>query len=521
MRDDSVLGPSVLGELLRGVRSGSVLVVGGGVTGRGAIQLLKDAGVRTIGLVDEKELSTEFKAAHPNVEYFDRFTAAPAQLQAIKRLNPVLAIVSPGIAPRSVLANAMRECGAVLVSELDFALPFLGMPEVAVTGTNGKTTTVHLIAEMIARGGREVALVGNVGTPFMSLVPPDAVRAVVEGGALQKIERTAIHVAELSSYQLETVKRFRPRVAILLNVDDDHLERHGSLDEYTRVKTKIFAEQSGVNNWALVNLDEGWSRAVSATSKGRVLPFGRFTAERAALPVGSFYEAAGDFVHLSIDGEHELLCVTNSPLRGDHNRQNIAAAAAAARILEIPLVAIQAAIDGFAPLEHRVEFVREVNGIRFVNDSKGTNVSAVVVALGLMATDYPPPPQSLTRSSKAHVRLLLGGKIKEGNWGPIRAMLSGLVRQVVVFGGDRELVLERLGLHEGRSSEQGRGGSFYEVVKVPLLSDAVNVAYETAEPGDVILLSPGCASFDAYSDYTARGRHFRELAQALEPTIST
>ncbi len=493
---------ALIEQLLPKLRVGSVLVLGGGITGRGALKLLSDAGVRSIVVVDEKELPTEQKAAHPSVQFIEKFAGLPAQIQTLKQLNPVLAIASPGIAPRSGFLTAIRETGAAIVSELDFALPFLGMPDVAVTGTNGKTTTVHLIADMLSRGGKKAELVGNVGTPFMSLVPPEQLAEVISGGALKELPREALHVAELSSYQLETVKRFRPKIAILLNIDDDHLERHGSIDEYTRVKTRIYSEQSGVNNWSLVNLDESWSRAVSATSKGRVLPFGRFTPERASLPVGSFFEAAGEFIHLSLDGERELLSVAKSALRGDHNRQNIATAAAAARILETPLPAIQSSIDEFSPLEHRVELVRELNQVRFVNDSKGTNVSAVVVALSLMETDF-------ASHAKPHVSLLLGGKIKEGNWGPIRDRLPGLVRQIVAFGGDGDLVLERLGLKEGRSPEG------FEVVRVPLLEDAVKVAHSAAGPGDVILLSPGCASFDSYSDYTARGRHFRELVRAL------
>ena len=497
---------SIIEQLLHKLRFGTILVLGGGVTGRGALKLLADAGAKSIAVVDEKELPAEQKAAFPAVQFFERFSGSAAQLQALRKLNPVLAVASPGIAPRSNFATAIRETGAVLVSELDFALPFLGMPEVAVTGTNGKTTTVHLIADMLARGGRAVELVGNVGTPFMSLIPPDALSSVLAGGSVVTLPREALHVAELSSYQLETVKRFRPKIAVLLNIDDDHLERHGTLDEYTRVKTRIFSEQSGVNNWAFVNLDESWARAVSATAKGRVLPFGRFTAERAALPVGSFFEAAGELIHLSLDGDREQVNVANSALRGDHNRQNIAAAAAAARVLGAPLAAIQSAVDGFQPLEHRVELVRELDQVSYVNDSKGTNVSAVVVALGLMKTDY--APKSPERSSAPYVRLLLGGKIKEGNWEPIRERLAGLVRQVVAFGGDGALVLERLGLSEGEL--QG-----VKVSLVPLLDDAVSAAHREAEPGDVVLLSPGCASFDSYSDYTARGRHFRELVRAL------
>lgn len=497
---------SIIEQLLHKLRFGTALVLGGGVTGRGALKLLVEAGIKSIAVVDEKELTADQRSAFPEVQFFERFTGTPGQLQELRQLNPVFAVASPGIAPRGPFITSIRETGAVIVSELDFALPFLGMPEVAVTGTNGKTTTVHLIADMLARSGRAVELVGNVGTPFMSLVPPEAVREVVAGAPVQEISRAAIHVAELSSYQLETVKRFRPTIAVLLNIDDDHLERHGTIDEYTRVKTRIFSEQSGVNNWSFVNLDESWSRSVSATSKGRVLPFGRFTAERAALPVGSFFESAGALIHLSLDGEREQLTVERSALRGDHNRQNIAAAAAAARVLGAPLEAIQSAIDSFQPLEHRVELVRELNEVSYVNDSKGTNVSAVVVALGLMQTDFAPAPSS--SGTAPYVRLLLGGKIKEGNWEPIREKLAGLVRQVVAFGGDGPLVLQRLGLSVGEHER-------LKVSLVPLLDDAVAAAHREAEPGDVVLLSPGCASFDSYTDYTARGRHFRDLVRAL------
>ena len=491
-----------LTELLAIAREQKVLIVGAGVTGRAGAKLFTEAGYNVV-VCDERTLDDAARAKLGAVELWDGVTGEGLRgklreaRSAGDRSAVALAVASPGFSPRGAILTALRDEGVPVLSELDIALPFLGQPQVAITGTNGKTTTVHVIAQMLEHGGIAAELVGNVGTPFMERVTPESLR---NPSAAAESAPACCWVSELSSYQLETVRTFHPRVAALLNAEDDHLERHGTFEEYLRVKLRIFAEQDPANDWSIIFAGDHWFHRALNAARGRPLPFGVWREELDRFSDAIVYHPVSREIELRLRGETERYPTAHSKLLGSHNKLNLCVAVGCARLMGAPRKAVQSVIDDFVPLEHRVEMVRELDRVRYINDSKGTNVSAVAVALDAMS-------EELAGESSSQVILLLGGKLKEGSWEPVNRRLAKTVRMVIAFGGDGEQVIQAL--------ERDGGALPCAVTRVPWLADAVTLARTNAKPGDVVLLSPGCASFDAYSDYTARGRHFRELVHGL------
>jgi UDP-N-acetylmuramoylalanine--D-glutamate ligase len=467
-----------------------ILIAGAGITGRAAARLFLEAGF-TVWIVDEKELSPAVRATFSTSTLLENFRDdSPPAVPAF-----AFVLVSPGVNPRSAFGRWVHGLGAPVFSELDVAFPFLGMPEVAVTGTNGKTTVVSLIARMLQVSKLPAELVGNVGMPFVGKIPASALRV---GATAFGVVAGPKWIAELSSYQLETLRVVSPRVAMILNIDDDHLERHGSLEQYLAAKARIMQFQDQRSSYSLLNADEAWSFEVARSCTGKVVWFGSRNDVFPEDWQGCLFDRERNVLLFRGDKGQQEFSLEKTKLIGLHNKLNLAAAVAGAMFCGAEPRAVQQVIDDFPPLEHRVEFVRDVDGIRFINDSKGTNVSSVKAALDMIGTEYP----------DSGIVLLLGGKMKEGDWSGVKERLNGSVRTVIAFGADRSLVLERLGLETGNGSRPA-------VFSSENLAEAVSLARSQAEPGDVVLLSPGCASFDAYSDFAARGRHFKELVGAL------
>lgn len=325
-------------------------------------------------------------------------------------------------------------------SEVELGFRFLANPILGVTGTNGKTTTSELLGDIFRAAGKDVAVAGNVGRPLTGL-----------DGALGE---GAWIVCELSSFQLEDVDTFRPHIAILLNLAPDHLDRHGSFEDYRAAKLRIFESQ---------------------------------TAEDVAIVPRGFAAIPGEARRIEFSLEDELPAEPSIP--GEHNRENAAAATAAARAAGIPDDAIAAALSAFAGVPHRLELVREVAGVRFVNDSKATNPEAAERALSA----YPPG-----------IRLILGGSRKGVPFARLakRAAASG-VAQAYLVGDSADEIAEALAA-EGVRFTYSRD-----------LPTAVKDAFRDADPGEVVLLSPACASYDQFRDFEERGERFRELVEAL------
>ncbi len=378
-----------------------------------------------------------------------------------------LVVPSPGVPRTALLLQEAVRRGIPVWSEIELAQRLLDVPVVAVTGTNGKSTTTTVIGQTLRRAGYRTFVGGNLGTPLVEALedPPE------------------VAVVEVSSFQLEWVERFRPHVSVLLNITPDHLDRHTSFAEYRDLKARILATQQA-DDVAVLNHDDAIVRELAPGIAPDVVWFGR------DLPAG----AAGVLVQdeavvLRRPGwAEERYPLGRTRLRGWHNAENIAAAVAAARSAGAPPEAVQAAIDAAEPLPHRLALIADRAGIRWYDDSKATNVGAAVRSI---------------ESCPGPLLLLAGGVDKGGDYRPLAAAARERVRQAFVFGAARTRIAEALAAAD------------VPVEIVDTLDAAVRAAARVARPGDAVLLAPACSSFDQFTDYAARGRAFRVAVEAL------
>lgn len=379
-----------------------------------------------------------------------------------------LVIPSPGVARSHALLRAAAARAVPILAEVELAYRGLSVPLYAVTGTNGKSTTTELLGRMLRRSGRLVFVGGNLGTPLV-----DAVGLAIDCA-----------VAEVSSFQLEWVEQLRPAVGVFLNLTDDHLDRYASLEDYGEAKAALFHAQTS-EDWAVLSREDRWVWDLRQRLRGRVISFGFDAVE-----YGTFPRDDTIVVRLP-NGRREdqemTLSMARSRLRGIHNLENVMAASTAALLAGAAPEAVQATIDEFPGLPHRLQLVREKEGVCYVDDSKGTNVGAVVKSLASMT---------------GPVILLAGGVDKGGSYDPLRALVHQRVKRLIVFGEARDAIRTALGAET-------------ETVVVSSLEEAVARANEIARAGDTVLLSPACASFDMFRDYTDRGERFRALVEAL------
>jgi UDP-N-acetylmuramoylalanine--D-glutamate ligase len=437
-----------------------VLVIGLARTGRECARFLVEQGasVNVSDLRPEAELKDEVKSlAGLPIRYF--FGAEQRRwLEAMDCVIP-----SPGVAAENPLLSEAAASGIPVLSEIELAYRFFRAPLVAVTGTNGKSTTTTLIGEMVKAGGQKVFVGGNLGTPFIG-----AVSGEWDWGVL-----------EISSFQLEWVERFRPRIAVLLNVTEDHLDRYTTFDDYRRAKERIFEAQSE-GEFAVLNREDPRVWALKANMKARVVSFGF-----AEVTEGAYANA--NMIVWRDGANEERFPLADVKIQGVHNVENMMAAVAAAKLAGIARQPIQQTLENFPGLEHRLEFVREKDGVRYYNDSKGTNVGAVVKSLA---------------GFSAPVILIAGGVDKGGDYGPLEEGIRRKVRRLVLFGAAKNVIARAL-------------GHLTETVIVENLAAAVGEAAAAARAGDVVLLSPACSSFDQFRNYAERGRSFKNLVQAL------
>jgi UDP-N-acetylmuramoylalanine--D-glutamate ligase len=384
-----------------------------------------------------------------------------------------LIVPSPGVPADSSLLRAAESRGIPVLSEIEVAARALDAPVVAVTGTNGKSTTTSLLGAMLEQSGRRVFTGGNLGTPLIDAV----------GGGFDVI------VAEVSSFQLEWVEQFRPDVGALLNVTDDHLDRYRDVEAYAATKARLFARQ-GSGDVAVLNRDDPRVAALGPGLAARVWTFGE-RPERT--PAGGPVETSASLTDeaIVIDGPEGRLVFRLEGVRlaGRHNRENVMAALLAARAMAAPPAQLQATIERFDGLPHRLEVVWEAGGVTFVDDSKGTNVGALIKSL----QSYPDQT----------VVLVAGGLAKGGDPAVARDLLRRKARFVSLYGAARDLLAEAWGgASETRTFER--------------FADAVAAAARVARPGDVVLLSPACASQDQFANYSARGEAFAAQVRSIQ-----
>jgi UDP-N-acetylmuramoylalanine--D-glutamate ligase len=377
--------------------------------------------------------------------------------------NVAYVVPSPGVPMQNVLLQAALARGIPVLSEIELAYRFFRAPLVAISGTNGKSTTTTLIGAMFKAEGKNIFLGGNLGAPFIG-----ALNGSWDWG-----------VVEVSSFQLEWVERFCPRIALLLNVSEDHLDRYPTFADYCRAKERIFAAQTSTE-LAILNRDDPLVWAMKERIRARVFSFGF-----GAVDEGVF--ATDRDVVWRAGANEERFSLQNVKIQGVHNVENIMAATAAAKLAGISRRAIESALEEFPGLEHRLEFVRERDGVRYYDDSKGTNVGAVVKSLA---------------SFSAPVILLAGGVDKGGDYRPLADAIQGKVRRLVLFGAAKGIIA-------------GAVGDLTETTIVDDMAAAVRDAAAHARPGDVVLLSPACSSFDQFRNYAERGRIFKDLVTGL------
>jgi UDP-N-acetylmuramoylalanine--D-glutamate ligase len=400
-------------------------------------------------------------------------------------------VISPGVPSNVPLVQQALRQQTPVVSEIEAASWFCRGPIVAVTGSNGKTTTTSLIAHLFRTAQRDYVVAGNIGYPFS-----DYVEAVADNAAV---------VLEVSSFQLDHIQTFRPHVAVLLNITPDHLDRYEhDFNRYAQSKFRLFENQRP-GDWLVYNHDDelvreyvGWWAA-----KRGIVPYG-FSLEQ-ELERGAFvrWNASGNghlFLALPATGDsaldpqspmiynEELMPSSDAALRGRHNLYNSLAAAIAARAMEIRSDVVRQSLTSFEGVPHRLEKVRVLGGVTFVNDSKATNVNAVWYAL---------------ESFPGNVVLIAGGRDKGNDYGPLKKLVEAKVKGLVGLGESGDKVLAELGPHAPQTA------------RAQTMEEAIQFARLMAEPGDTVLLSPACASFDMFENYEDRGDTFKRLVQSL------
>ena len=445
-----------------------VLVCGMARSGVSAAQCLYELGAR-VTISDSKAEEKLAEALQP-LEGMDIRRCLGDQAQPADLETYDLAVTSPGIPMQAPILRAVQAAGVPLIGELELGAQVSRAPLYAVTGTNGKTTTTTLIGEIFRNLGKTTYVVGNIGYPFTAC-------------ALQCGEED-VAVAEVSSFQLETISTFHPHIAVMCNITEDHLNRHGTMEEYIRVKERIF-ENMGQGDYAVLNLDDPIVRGMAE----RIPCTPAFFSRRQEVETGAYLE--GEEVVFSLNGHKKrVLRADEIRIPGEHNLENALAATALAMLAGVPAPVVRHTLKTFPGVEHRIETVRTVEGVTYINDSKGTNVDASIRAV---------------RAMKVPTVLLAGGYDKHTDFLPLaREILASKIHTVVVLGDTAEQIERAL-----------RAVGFESILHAKTFEEAVLLARSCAREGENVLLSPACASFDMFQDYEERGRVFKEIVSRL------
>jgi UDP-N-acetylmuramoylalanine--D-glutamate ligase len=426
-----------------------VVVVGMGLSGVGAVRLLRQQGA-LVRAVDQKQKGE-----------MEGVTIEPQTDAAF--LDAELVVISPGVPPDLDLLAPVRARGIPVIGELELAAPFLEGPNIGITGTNGKTTTTALTGHILRESGIECQVGGNIGTAPAEMVPtsrPDQ-----------------WNVLELSSFQLETIETFRATIAACLNLTQNHLDRHHTFESYVNAKARLFELQEP-ESLAVLNADDPITVTFAQRTKAKTVWFSGTHQVSGAWLDGDVIKLEGD----------ELLNVRELRLRGRHNYENVMASALMAHRAGASLGRIAQAAASFRPVEHRLEFVREIDGVAYYNDSKATSVDATLKAIDA----FP-----------GGVWIILGGKDKDSDFTVLREPLRAKARAALLIGAAAPKIARQLGDHS------------VPILQCGTLAVAIDKAARSAVPGHTVLLAPACASFDQFDNYQHRGRVFKDLVNAL------
>jgi UDP-N-acetylmuramoylalanine--D-glutamate ligase len=375
-----------------------------------------------------------------------------------------LVVVSPGVPANIIPIRYAERAGAEIIGEVELAARYLKGRIVAITGSNGKTTTTSLIGELLRDAGFTVQVGGNIGRALISMV--------------ESSRDDGWTVVEVSSFQLETIKTFHPAIAVVLNVTPNHMDRYETFNDYAAAKHRIFMNQAE-EDVAVLNADDATVSSWADGLRAKVMTF----SVRTELERGVFLRG-DELVFRWDEGEQDLLRVNEMKLRGLHNVENVAAALTVGIAAGANIQSMQETVKQFNPVEHRLEFVDEIAGVRFYNDSKATSVDATLKALEAFANE------------PGKVVLILGGKGKKAPYAPLEPLVRTKVRKLILIGEDAETIEKEL-------------GSSAPFERASDMKDAVGRSFKAAENGDVVLLAPACASFDMFDSYEHRGKVFK------------
>ncbi len=460
----------IVGGITLNLDGKKFLVVGAGVSGVAAAELLISRG-RPVILYDGKE-GLDIEEVRKKSPFLEQVEVLAGELpkEAVEACD--VAVLSPGVPMDIPAVEQMRAAGLELWGEIELAYAFEQGKVLAVTGTNGKTTTTSLLGAIMEHAGLDVKVVGNIGVPYTSLVSGTT--------------KDSVTVAEISSFQLETVHEFCPQVSAILNITPDHLNRHHTMDNYRQAKERIAANQ-GAGQFCILNYEDAALKEFSSKVNAQIV----FFSSKRELGQGIYLDNGK--IIWAWDAKKETVChVKELKLIGMHNYENVMAAAAMALVSGVPLEKIREALVTFSAVEHRIEYVVTKRGVRFYNDSKGTNPDAAIQAVRAM--EWP-------------TLLIGGGYDKDSEYEDWINAFDGKVKKLVLLGATREKIRDtavRLGYPEN------------DIILTDSLQEAVSACFTHAVSGDAVLLSPACASWGMFQNYEQRGKIFKELARALE-----
>lgn len=441
-----------------------VLVFGSGISGIGAVKLLEDHGAEVV-LYDGNE---SLDQASLREQLGEKTTIVLGEFPEHLLEELELVVLSPGVPTDLPVILAMKEHGIQVIGEVELAYAFGKGDVLAITGTNGKTTTTSLLGEIMKCHQEEVFVVGNIGNPY-----------TVAAG--QMTERS-VAVAEMSSFQLESIETFRPKVSAILNFTPDHLNRHHTMEAYVEAKKQIAKNQTA-EDYCVLNYEDERTKAFGEEVKAQVLYFSSaHKLER------GIYLDDGKMIYKN--PEEEIVChVDELQILGIHNYENVMAAVAMAAVYGVPMDTIRKAILAFKGVEHRIEYVTEKDGVVYYNDSKGTNPDAAIKGI-----------QAMNRKTV----LIGGGYDKNSEYTEWIQAFDGKVKQLILIGATREKI-----------AQDAEKCGFHDYVFADTFEEAVLLAAKTAKSGEAVLLSPACASWGMFPNYEVRGEKFKEIVNSL------
>lgn len=443
-----------------------VLVFGSGLSGIGAAGLLERQGAEVVlydgnEKLEETKIREKLKSGGKAQIIIGEF---PEKL--LDTLD--IAVLSPGVPTDLPLVERMRERGVLITGEVELAYQMGRGDVLAITGTNGKTTTTALLGEIMKNDRERVFVVGNIGNPYTA--------------AVEEMDEDSVTVAEMSSFQLETIQDFRPKVSAILNFTPDHLNRHHTMEAYVNAKKNIAKNQTA-QDYCILNYEDRLTREFGENIRAQVLYF----SSRRKLDKGIYLE---DGAIIYRNQETVKLCeVKELNLLGTHNYENVMAAAAMALVYGVPAETVRESIKAFKGVEHRIEYVTEKNGVVYYNDSKGTNPDAAIK--GIQAMNRP-------------TVLIGGGYDKDSAYTEWINSFEGKVKKLILVGATKEKI-----------AKDARDCGFYDFAYADTFEEAVLEAAKAAKPGEAVLLSPACASWDMFPSYEVRGEKFKEIVNSL------